>query len=173
MSRPKPEHRWTVLSFKRSQLVLGPKTWVGTLLAILLVALGVWVTPTNVWAGVGIGVAGVVGATLGALFQTTPKERDLTANGASAVRGLLNIVEDVENVQVLAGQLAQAAPKNSRLTLGLADVQDRLTTVRLAVYGSMAEWDGVAPGSLDEVSRLRTEGQRALELFTKESNDDG
>lgn len=172
MSSGQPPRRWAVVRFRKSELVLGPKVWVGCVLALVLIALGIWVTPNNLWAGVGIGVAGVAGATLGALFQTTPRERDLTANGASAVRGLLTIAEDVENAQVLATQLTHVAPKNGRLTLGLADIQDRLIAVRLAMYSAMAEWDTVAPGSLDEVNRLRSEGQRALELFAKETGDD-
>lgn len=173
MSPDRPPRRWAVVRFKRSELVLGPKVWVGGVLAVLLIGLGVWVTPTNFWAGVGIGVAGIAGATLGGLFQTTPRERDFTANGASAVRGLLVIVEDVENAQVLATQLAQAAsPKGGRVALGLVDVQERLQAVRAALYTAMAEWDSVAPGSLDEVNRLRHEGQRAFALLANQAEED-
>lgn len=174
MSAPEPERRWAALRFRKSELVLGPKVWVGCLIAAVLIGLGVWVTPTNGWAGVGIGAAGVLGAALGALFQTTPRERDFTANGASAVRGLLVIAEDVQNAQLLATQLSQAAnPKNGRLSLGLVDVQDRLQAVRVALYTSMAEWNSVAPGSLDEVNRLRDEGQRAFVLLAKQADENG
>jgi hypothetical protein len=174
MSAPEPERRWAALWFRKSELVLGPKVWVGCLIAAALIGLGIWVTPTNGWAGVGIGVAGVLGATLGALFQTTPHERDFTANGASAVRGLLVIAEDVQNAQLLATQLAQAAnPKNGRVSLGLIDVQDRLQAVRVSLYTSMAEWNSVAPGSLDEVNRLRDEGQKAFVLLAKQVEENG
>jgi len=172
MSSDRLQRRWAVVRFKRSELVLGPRVWIGGALAALLIGLGVWVTPTNFWAGVGIGVAGIAGATLGALFQTTPKERDFTANGASAVRGLLVIAEDVENAQVLATQLAQAvSPKNGRISHGLIDVQDRLQAVRVALYTSMAEWNSVAPGSLDEVNRLRDEGKKAFVLLAKQAEE--
>ncbi len=174
MTTGEPNDRRPVLRFRKSELVLGPKVWAGCLIAVVLIGLGIWVTPTNGWAGVGIGVAGVLGAALGALFQTTPRERDFTANGASAVRGLLVIAEDVENAQLLATQLSQAAnPKNGRISLGLVDVQDRLQAVRVALYTSMAEWNSVAPGSLDEVNRLRDEGQKAFALLAKQAEEDG
>ncbi|MCR2824316.1 hypothetical protein [Microbacterium sp. zg.Y909] len=174
MTTGKPKDTRPVLRFRHSELVLGPKVWAGCVMAALLIGLGVWVTPANGWAGVGIGVAGVLGALLGALFQTTPRERDFTANGASAVRGLLVIAEEVENAQLLATQLSQAAnPKNGRVSLGLVDVQDRLQAVRVALYTSMAEWNSVAPGSLDEVNRLRGEGQKAFALLAKQAEENG
>ncbi|WP_307297886.1 hypothetical protein [Microbacterium natoriense] len=174
MTTAKPGDRRPVLRFAKSELIIGWKFWVGCIVAVLLIVLGVWVTPSNGWAGVGIGVAGVLGATLGALFQTTPREKDFTANGASAVRGLLGIAEDVESAKVVATQLSEATgPKNVRISTGLVDIQERLQAVRLALYSSMAEWDTIAPGSLDEVTRLRDEGQRAFALFVKEIEQDG
>ncbi|GAA2182260.1 hypothetical protein GCM10009785_20650 [Brooklawnia cerclae] len=170
MSESPSSSKWAVLRFKRSELLLGPKVWIGCAIAIALIALGIYVTPNNLWAGVGIGCAGVLGAILGTLFQTTPREKDFTANGASAVRGLLGIAEDVENAQAIATQLSQAtSPRNSRVSTGLVDIQERLQEVRLALYASMAEWDSVAPGSLDEVNRLRNEGRRAFELLAREA----
>ncbi|MFT2753989.1 hypothetical protein [Clavibacter sp. Sh2088] len=164
--------RRPVLRFARTELVLGPKVWWGCLVAVALIGLGISVTPSNGWAGAGIGVAGILGATLSALFQTTPRERDLSPNGASAVRGLLHIAQDVDNTQVLITQLAQANTRNTRLTLGLVDAQDRLKSINSSIYSAMAEWDAVAPGALKEVNRLRDEGQRAFEMLAKESQNE-
>ncbi|MBF4604702.1 hypothetical protein [Curtobacterium sp. VKM Ac-2884] len=165
----RPQDRRPVVRFRRSDLVIGPKFWWGCVVGAVLIILGVLVTPSNGWAGAGIGVAGILGATLGTLFQPAPRERDLTPNGTSAVRGLVHIAQDVENTKVLVRQLSEAAPKNVRLTVGLADAQDRLEAVLAAMYGAMAEWDTVAPGSLDEVSRLQDEGRRAFEMLAKEA----
>lgn len=173
MKPGQPKDTRPVLRFWRSELVIGAKFWWACAFGVAIVVLGLWVSPENGWAGLGIGVAGVLGALLGTLLQTTPRERDFTANGASAVRGLLVIAEDVENAQVLATQLSQAvSPRNGRVSLGLVDVQERLRAVRAALYTAMAEWDSVAPGSLDEVNRLRSEGQRAFALLAKQVEDD-
>ncbi|MGN8050075.1 hypothetical protein ACTJKO_10335 [Curtobacterium sp. 22159] len=167
----RPQDRRPVVRFRHSDLIIGPKFWWGCVMGAVLVVLGVLVTPSNGWAGAGIGVAGILGASLGALFQPTPRERDLTANGASAVRGLVHIAQDVENAQVLVAQLTQAAPRSVRLHDGLGDTQERLEAVRVAIYAAMAEWDTVAPGSLEEVNRLREEGQRAFEMLARASQD--
>lgn len=161
-----------VLRFRRSELVIGPKVWLALATAAVIIVIGALATPSNVWAGAGIGVGGVLGALLGILIQFSPREKDLSATGASAVRGLLGIAEDVENAQIVATQLSRASSENERVMVGLVNVQDRLAQVRVDLYRAMAEWDAVIPGSMNEVQRLRDEGRRALELFAKENETD-
>lgn len=169
MTPTKRENLRPVLRFTKSELVIGPKFWWGCVFVVALVVLGVLVTPQNGWAGAGIGVAGVLGALLGMMFQTTPRERDFTAEGAAAVRGLLTIVRDVENAQHLTTQLAKIEGVEERIKLGLVDVQNRLLYVRTTIYTSMSEWEQVAPGSLDEIERLREAGQSALQRLSEEA----
>lgn len=172
MSSEQPRNRYPVVRFAKVELVLGPKVWIGCGVAAAIVVLGVLVTPSNGWAGVGIGVAAILGTVLGALFQTTPRSPDHSAKGTSAVRGLLNITEDIENAKVLVTQLISVTPKNVRLSLGLLDVQDRLEEVRVQMYSSMAEWDAVAPGSTQEIGRLRGQGKAAFALLAREMEID-
>lgn len=163
-----------VLQFHNSKLVIGAKFWWACGIGAVIIVVGVCVTPQNGWAGLGIGLAGVLGAVLGALLQATPKDQDFTTNGASAVRGLLVIAEDLENARILATQLVNAAsPQDERISLGLMNVQDRLLEIRPALYMAMAEWDSVAPGSLDEVNRLQDEGKRAFAMLAKQVEENG
>jgi hypothetical protein len=166
MTRREAE-KWPVVRFRTTELSLGPRTWLGGLVALAIVVLSVFGSG-DVWSGVGIGVAGILGAILGSLFQPSPSPPDNSAVGASAVRGLVGITDDVENAQHLTSQLSSsAANKSSRIALGLVDLQERLGFVREKLYEAMAEWDAIAPGSLAEVDKLRGAGQRALALLAR------
>lgn len=159
------------LRFRNSEIVLGARVWWVLLLVAVILVISVLVSPSNGWAGLGVGVAAVLGAILGSMFQKTPIPLEYTAQGTSAVRGLLAISQDVEDAQKLATQLAQAA-KTDRLRFGLIDVQDRLVRVRRSLHVSMHEWDGVAPGSSDEVSRLQRAGSAMLKRMSEGNNLD-
>lgn len=161
-----------VLRFVHSQLILGPKFWWAIGLGALILVVGIAATPTNGWAGLAIGVGGIVGAILGSLLQTTPVPRDFTAEGAAAVRGLLTVARDIENAQQIVTQLAQIDGAEERVKLGLVDVQNRLLVVRTTVYTSMSEWETVAPGALDEIERLREAGRNALQRLSEEAENE-
>lgn len=170
-----PQPRGPVfLRFHRSQFVFGPKFKWAAGLAVVLIAVGIAVSPTNPIAGASVGLAGVLGAVLGSLLQTTPIPRDYTAEATSAVRGLLAVAERIEDTQILATQLAQVRT-TTRVQVGLVTVQDELGRLRESVYVAMGEWDTVSPGALDAVERLQQSGSAALARLSRENmeiNDD-
>jgi hypothetical protein len=162
------------LRFGNTEIVFGPKVWWALLLAVVLIIVGIAVSPKNPTAGALVGVAGILGAVLGSLLQATPIPRDYTAEATSAVRGLLAVAQTIENTQILTTQLAQVKA-NPRVILGLVSIQDELGRLRQSVYVSMGEWDAVSPGTLDAVERLQHAGSTALARLsreTMESNND-
>lgn len=150
------------------ELILGPKVWIAVVLALLVIILGVLVTPNNTWAGIGIGVAGVAGAVLGTLLQPSPIPRDYTAEATSAVRGLLAIAEAIEDTQTLATQLTTAGA-NQRVNIGLISIQDDLAKAREGIYLAMGEWDAISNGALEEVEQMRLAGAKALQRLSREN----
>ena len=163
-----PASRHPVLRFTRSQIELGPKTWIAVGLAMAIIALGVWVSPGNFWTGIGVGVAGIFGAILGILVEKTPIPRDFTPIASSAVRGLAVITRNVENIQTLATQLASVDNDPDRVRHGIIDAQFRLIEVQKDLYVAISEWDNVAPGALEEYKSIRDAGTNALALLSEE-----
>lgn len=157
------------IRFGRHRIVLGPRIWLGLGLAAVIVVIGI---ATGGPAGWAVGVSGVLGAILGAMFQASPVPRDWTPEATSAVRGLVNVVRDIENAQTQTTELASLQGEEQRVRLGLVDIQTRLLQVRGDVYMSVSEWERIAPGALREYERLRDAGRSALTRLSKELEED-
>lgn len=157
----KAARRGIVISIRDAEYRVGPKWILAILIAAGIVALGVWVSPANGWAGVGIGASGILGAILGILIQPDKLPPDLSREAASAVRGLLDTADAVDGVARLTTQLSSAT-SDERVAIGLITVQDNLEAIRLKMFLSMAEWNAVAPDATGEVKRLEDAGQEAF-----------
>jgi hypothetical protein len=158
-----------VLTFGKYRIILGPKIGWAAALAVLIVVVGIAVTPSNPWAGFGVAVGGIAGAVLGTLLQAAPIPPDYKAEAGSAARHLLSIADDIDAVRTVSNQLAAVSP-NQRVKLGLVNVQDDLFKVRTAVYVAIAEWDAIAPGLVDEIEQFKTAGSLALAKLTREES---
>lgn len=170
MSEPPraPRREFWKLDFKRSQLVLGPKTWAAGVLGLLSVVLYVITSPSNPVSGLLIGLAGVIGVVLGVLLQPTPKPvppPDYSTQAAAAVRGLADIADAIADAQVLAASAADGSPLQRGLVL--SNVQADLDSVRVGLYRSMGEWDLVSPGAVDAAVHFREAGSVALNRLSK------
>lgn len=153
--------RGVVVKIGNSEFRIGPKWIVAALIAGAIVWLGVWVSPTNGWAGVGIATSGILGAVLGLLIQPDRLPPDRSLEARSAVRGLLDNADSVENVARLTTQLASGTT-DERVAVGLVTAQDDLIAIREKMFLSMAEWDTISPGATDEVKRLQDAGAQAF-----------
>lgn len=162
-----PEKRSApTLHFAGRRLIIGPKVWLGLAVATVIVVIGVTNYPKDPTTGILVGVSGVLGAILGALFQTEPAPVDHSPQAVRAMRDLIALAQSIEKLQTVATGAAQL-PSNTQVKLAMVSIQDKLGETAKALYDATAEWENIAPGAVAEVQALESAGSDALARWSK------
>ncbi|WP_217874626.1 hypothetical protein, partial [Gulosibacter sp. 10] len=112
------------------------------------------------------GVA-ILGVIVGILLQPSPRPEDHKPRARQAIQNLATSIELIQDVRTVGGQLNEAEIE-IRTKTGLISMDQDLRRAKAHLMHSMAEWDQVAPGAVEEFRKTQQRGRQILMQLAQE-----
>lgn len=158
------------VDFRSSRLFFGTRFWIAVVLAAASVVATVCADAETLLGRAVLACVALVGVVVGILLQPSPKPVDHKPRARQAIQNLSTSHQLVEDVKTVAGQLDEQE-KTLRTKVGLASMVQDLSRAQESVIYSMAEWDQVAPGAVEEFRKAQERGRQILHELSTEKGE--
>ena len=168
-SRKRPKH---FVDFRNSRLYFGGKFWTAAGLVVACLVLSYFADAETSWGRALLSGVTILGVVIGVLLQPSAKPEDHSPRARQAIQMLFTGHQLLDDVRTVAGQISEQDDL-VRTRVGLANMNQDLSRAQSNLLASMAQWDEIAPGAVEESRRTQMRGRQILtELAAKEGTDD-
>lgn len=164
-----PKKRYVDLP--NSRFYFDSKFFIAVILALVTIILPVITDSAGVSGKLSTSIGGILGVVIGLLLQPKPKTEDYMPKARSAIQSSIESIESIQNVSQVGAQLVET-DELYRIRLGLAGMDGELKRAIEKIQLSMAEWDHVSPGVVEEFKTYRKRGHEMLRELQAEEDDE-
>lgn len=155
------------VDFQKSRLYFGQRFWWAIGLAVVSIVASA-IADTNEPIGRAVfAIVAIVGVIVGILLQPSPKPEDHRPRARQAIQNLATSIELIGDVRTVSGQLNETEAE-IRTKIGLINMNQDLIRAQAHLRNSMAEWDQIAPGAVEDFSETQKRGRQILMELSRE-----
>lgn len=158
------------VEFSNSRFYLGKKFLFALLLIAITIAVSAFSDSNQISGRILTAITGILGILIGLLLQPSPKPEDHKPRARAAINSLKSSIDLIIDVIRIAGQIGQV-DDIERVRIGLATMEQDLNRSSDQIIISMAEWDHVAPGAVQEFKESQERGHQILMELAKNKNN--